>query len=96
MLFSGLAIAPPIMPEVITGISSLRFFIMQAEWIGWPGQRGFTTVTLALITFSMVFVTTVIQARMIQVDRAIEEVAMACTRALGRSSAFRWRGPASS
>ncbi len=76
VLFSGLVTAPLIMPEVITGISSLMFFIMLAEWVGWPSQRGFTTITLAHITFSMVFVTTVVQARMIQADRAIEEAAM--------------------
>jgi putrescine transport system permease protein len=76
VLFSGLVTAPLIMPEVITGISSLMFFIMLAEWIGWPAQRGFTTITLAHITFSMVFVTTVVQARMVQADRAIEEAAM--------------------
>ncbi|MBP9182781.1 MAG: ABC transporter permease subunit [Fuscovulum sp.] len=76
VMFSGLVTAPLIMPEVITGISSLMFFIMMAEWVGWPGQRGFTTVTLAHITFSMVFVTTIVQARMIQADRAIEEAAM--------------------
>lgn len=75
-LFSGLVTAPLIMPEVITGISSLMLFILMAEWIGWPGQRGFTTITLAHITFSMVFVTTVVQSRMIQADRAIEEAAM--------------------
>ncbi len=75
-LFSGLVTAPLVMPEVITGISSLMFFILMAQWIGWPGTRGFTTVTLAHITFSVVFVTTIIQSRMIQADRAIEEVAM--------------------
>lgn len=76
VMFSGLVTAPLIMPEVITGISSLIFFILLAEWIGWPGQRGFTTITLAHITFSMVFVTTIVQARMVQADRAIEEAAM--------------------
>jgi putrescine transport system permease protein len=75
-LFSGLVTAPLVMPEVITGISSLIFFIMMAEWIGWPGQRGFTTITLAHITFSMVFVTIIVNARMLQSDRAIEEAAM--------------------
>lgn len=75
-LFSGLVTAPLIMPEVITGISCLMMFILLAEWTGWPGQRGFTTVTLAHITFSMVFVTTVVQARLSQADRAIEEAAM--------------------
>ena len=38
--FSGLVTAPLIMPEVITGSSSLLLFIMMAEWIGWPSQRG--------------------------------------------------------
>lgn len=74
-LFSGLVIAPLVMPEVITGISLLMFFILMADWVGWPGQRGFTTITLAHITFSMVFVTTIVQARMSQSDRAIEEAA---------------------
>jgi len=76
ILFSGLVTAPLIMPEVITGISMLVFFILMADWVGWPGQRGFTTITLAHITFSMVFVTTIVQARMVQSDRAIEEAAM--------------------
>jgi putrescine transport system permease protein len=75
-LFSGLVTAPLIMPEVITGISMLVFFILMADWVGWPGARGFTTITLAHITFSMVFVTTIVQARMLQADRAIEEAAM--------------------
>jgi putrescine transport system permease protein len=47
-----------------------------ADWVGWPGSRGFTTITLAHITFSMVFVTTIVNARMVQADRTIEEAAM--------------------
>jgi putrescine transport system permease protein len=75
-LFSGLVTAPLIMPEVITGISSLIFFIMLAEWVGWPAQRGFATVTLAHITFSMVFVTTIVHSRLTETDVAVEEAAM--------------------
>ena len=75
-LFSGLVTAPLIMPEVITGISSLIFFILMAEYIGWPAQRGFTTVTLAHITFSLTFVTTIVQSRLISADISIEEAAM--------------------
>ncbi len=75
-LFSGLVTAPLVMPEVITGIASLMFFILMAQWIGWPAQRGFTTITLAHITFSMVFVTTVVQSRMVQADVSIEEAAI--------------------
>ncbi len=74
--FSGMVTAPLIMPEVITGISLLIFFTLLANWTGWPGQRGFTTITLAHITFSMVFVTTVVHSRMVQMDRSIEEAAM--------------------
>ena len=76
ILFSGLVVAPLVMPEVITGISMLILFILMADWVGWPGSRGFTTITLAHITFSMVFVTTIVQARMQQADWAIEEAAM--------------------
>ena len=76
VLFSGLVTAPLIMPEVITGISSLMLFILMAEWVGWPGQRGFTTITIAHITFSMAFVTTIVHSRMVQADQAIEEAAM--------------------
>jgi putrescine transport system permease protein len=75
-LLSGLVTAPLVMPEVITGIASLMFFILMAQWIGWPAQRGFTTITLAHITFSMVFVTTIVHSRMVQADVSIEEAAI--------------------
>ena len=75
-LFSGLVTAPLVMPEVITGIASLMLFILMAEWIGWPASRGFTTVTLAHITFSMVFVTTIVHSRLSEADAAVEEAAM--------------------
>jgi putrescine transport system permease protein len=75
-LFSGLVTAPLIMPEVITGISSLMMFIMMAEWIGWPGTRGFTTITIAHITFSMTYVATIIQSRLSSMDMSVEEAAM--------------------
>ncbi|MFY8151804.1 MAG: ABC transporter permease subunit [Hyphomicrobiales bacterium] len=75
-LFSGLVTAPLIMPEVITGISLLLLFILMAEAIGWPGSRGFTTITIAHITFSMTYVTTIVQARLSSMDLSIEEAAM--------------------
>lgn len=75
-LFSGLVTAPLIMPEVITGISMLMLFIMMAEWIGWPGSRGFTTITIAHITFSMTYVTTIVQSRLSSMDIAVEEAAL--------------------
>lgn len=74
--FSGLVTAPLIMPEVITGIPSLMLFIFMAQWIGWPGQRGFTTITIAHITFSMTYVATIVQSRLSSMDLSIEEAAM--------------------
>ena len=79
-LMSGLVTAPLIMPEVITGISTLLFFIMVSEVLeslfGWQTQRGFTTVTLAHITFTLTFVTTIVQSRLLSADVAVEEAAM--------------------
>lgn len=75
-LFSGFVTAPLIMPEVITGISMLMLFILMGQYIGWPGKRGFTTVTIAHITFSLTFVTTIVQSRLTSMDGSIEEAAM--------------------
>ena len=75
-LFSGFVTAPLIMPEVITGISMLMLFILMGQYVGWPGKRGFTTVTIAHITFSLTFVTTIVQSRLSSMDISIEEAAM--------------------
>lgn len=75
-VFSGFVTAPLIMPEVITGISMLMLFILMGQYIGWPGKRGFTTVTIAHITFSLTFVTTIVQSRLSSMDISIEEAAM--------------------
>lgn len=75
-LFSGMVTAPLIMPEVITGISMLMMFIVMAEWIGWPSERGFTTITIAHITFSLTYVATIVQSRLSDADLAIEEAAL--------------------
>jgi putrescine transport system permease protein len=47
-----------------------------AEWIGWPGKRGFTTITIAHITFSMTYVATIVQSRLSTMDVSVEEAAM--------------------
>ena len=70
VLFTGMVFAPLVMPEVITGLSLLLLFVA----IGL--ERGFMTVTLAHITFSMCFVAVVVQSRLISFDRSLEEAAM--------------------
>jgi putrescine transport system permease protein len=74
-LFGGMIVAPLVMPEVITGLSLLVFFISLNELIGWPAQRGFTTITIAHITFSMAYVAVTIQARLTGMGQDLEEAA---------------------
>ena len=69
ILFTGMVFAPLVMPEVITGLSLLLLFVA----IGL--DRGFMTITLAHITFSMCFVAVVVQSRLLAFDRSLEEAA---------------------
>lgn len=75
-LLSGLATAPLVMPEVITGLSLLMLFVVLEQAIGWPAGRGALTITLAHITFAMAFVTVIVQSRLTDFDDALEEAAM--------------------
>jgi len=70
LLFSGMVFAPLVMPEVITGLSLLLLFVSMGL------DRGFLTVTLAHITFTMCFVAVVVQSRLVTFDRSLEEAAM--------------------
>jgi len=75
-LFSVLATAPMVLPEVITGLSLLLLFVALEQWTGWPAGRGTSTITIAHVTFSMAYAIVVIQARLMTVDRSLEEAAM--------------------
>jgi putrescine transport system permease protein len=75
-LFSGMITAPLVMPDVITGLSLLLFFITLGDLIGWPAERGITTITIAHITFSMAYVAVVIQSRLAGIDQSLEEAAL--------------------
>jgi len=68
--------APLVMPDVIIGLSLLLLFVTLQQVLGWPEGRGFTTITLAHITFSMAYATVVIRARLAQMDRSLEEAAL--------------------
>jgi putrescine transport system permease protein len=74
-LFSGMITAPLVMPEVITGLSLLLLFITLGDLIGWPGKRGFTTITIAHITFSMAYVAIIVQSRLAGMSQDFEEAA---------------------
>ncbi len=74
-LFGGMITAPLVMPEVITGLSLLMLFITLNEFLGWPSSRGFTTITIAHITFSMAYVAVIIQSRLSGMGQDYEEAA---------------------
>ena len=69
-LFSGMVYAPLVMPEVITGLSMLLLFVAVGL------DRGFFTLMLAHVTFSMCFVAVVVQSRLVSFDRSLEEAAL--------------------
>jgi putrescine transport system permease protein len=75
-LLAGMTTAPLVMPEVITGLSLLLLFVAMEQAIGWPGERGAVTITLAHITFCMAYVTVVVQSRLVGFDQSLEEAAM--------------------
>ena len=75
-LLSGLTTAPLVMPEVITGLSLLLLFVTMEQLIGWPAGRGMTTIVISHITFTMAFVTVIVQSRLSQMDDSLEEAAM--------------------
>ena len=70
ILFAGVVYAPLIMPEIITGLSLLLFFVA----IGL--DRGFWTVAIAHTTFTLSFVAVIVQSRLAGFDRSLEEAAM--------------------
>jgi putrescine transport system permease protein len=79
-LLSGMTTAPLVMPEVITGLSMLLLFVALEQivlslfGIGWG--RGMATITIAHITFTMAYVTVVVQSRLASFDDSLEEAAM--------------------
>ena len=70
LLFSAMIYAPLVMPEVITGLSLLLLFVAIEI------DRGFWTVTIAHTTVTMCFVTVIVQSRLVDFDRSLEEAAM--------------------
>jgi putrescine transport system permease protein len=75
-LFTGMIAAPLVMPEIITGLAMLLLFVAMEQAIGWPEGRSMTTIVIAHVTFSLSFVTVVVQSRLAQMDASLEEAAM--------------------
>ncbi|MFO1082392.1 MAG: ABC transporter permease subunit [Reyranellaceae bacterium] len=74
-LFASLVIAPMVMPEVVMGIAMLLLFVASERLLGGP-ERGLLTIAIAHVTFSIAFVAVVVQSRLADFDRSLEEAAM--------------------
>ena len=74
-LFGALAGAPLVLPEVVTGLSLLLLFVTLQGALGWPAERGAMTVLLAHATLGAAYAAVVVQSRLVQLDRGLEEVA---------------------
>jgi putrescine transport system permease protein len=77
VLLGGLIYAPLVMPEIVMALSLLLLFVAMGL------ERGAATIAIAHATFTLCFVAVVVQARLVTVDRSLEEAAMdlGCTPA---------------
>ncbi len=74
-VFSGMVNAPLVMPEVVIGLSLLLLMVGVQNLFGWP-QRGILTIIFGHTLLGMAYGMVVIQSRLLEVDRSIEEAAM--------------------
>ena len=74
-LFYGLVNAPLVMPEVIIGLALLLLMVAVQRTLGWP-DRGFITIVTGHTLLGMAYATVVIQSRLSEMDRTLEEAAM--------------------
>ena len=73
-LFSGMVNAPLVMPEVIIGLSLLLMLVSVQRWLGFP-ERGALTIWLGHLLLGLAYATVVIQARLQDMNPALEEAA---------------------
>lgn len=74
-MFSGMVNAPLVMPEVVIGLSLLLLMVGAQNFLGWP-ERGLTTIVLGHTLLGMAYAMVVVQSRLQEMDRSIEEAAM--------------------
>ena len=74
-LFSGMVNAPLVMPEVVVGLSLLLLMVGAQNVFGWP-WRGMLTIVLGHTLLGMAYAMVVVQSRLLEMDRRIEEAAM--------------------
>ncbi len=73
--FSGMVNAPLVMPEVVIGLSLLLLMVGVQHAVGWP-ERGMLTIILGHTLLGMAYAMVVVQSRLLEFDRTLEEAAM--------------------
>ncbi|MER1966982.1 ABC transporter permease subunit [Castellaniella sp. GW247-6E4] len=75
-LYVGMLSAPLVMPEVVLGISLLLMFVEVSKLTGWPDGNGIFTIWVGHVTLCMAYVAVIIQSRVRDLDRSLEEAAL--------------------
>ncbi|NDC61040.1 MAG: ABC transporter permease subunit [Betaproteobacteria bacterium] len=74
-LFNAMLSSPLVMPEVIIGLSLLLLFVGMERMLNWP-ERGALTIMLGHALLGMAYASVVIQSRLQEMDKSIEEAAL--------------------
>jgi len=74
-LFAAMVSAPLVMPDVIIGLSLLLLMVSMQRWLGFP-ERGIATIWVAHSLLGMAYATVVVQSRLREMDKSLEEAAM--------------------
>ncbi len=74
-VFSGVVNAPLVMPEVVIGLSLLLLMVGAQNLMGWP-ERGMLTIILGHTLLGMAYGMVVVQSRLLEMNRSLEEAAM--------------------
>jgi putrescine transport system permease protein len=75
-LYIGMLSAPLVIPEVVLGISLLLMFVEISSVFGWPEGNGIFTIWVGHVTLCMAYVAVIIQSRVRDLDRSLEEAAL--------------------
>ncbi|CAG9251381.1 putrescine ABC transporter membrane subunit PotI [Burkholderia cepacia] len=75
-LYAAMINAPLVIPEVIQGISLLLLFVAMQQAFGWPAGRGWLTIWIGHVMLCLSFVAVIVQSRVKELDRSIEEAAL--------------------
>ncbi|MFA5521910.1 MAG: ABC transporter permease subunit [Castellaniella sp.] len=75
-LYLGLLSAPLVLPEVVLGISLLLLFVELGSLLGWPRGNGVFTLWIGHITLCTAYAAVIIQSRLRELDRSLEEAAL--------------------